>query len=154
MFSLHSSIPDNVSFDQAALVEPLSVLIHAARRSSLSSGQSVLVFGVGAIGLLACEVARSQGASRVVAIDINESRLAFAKDEGFADQVYCLPKADKPKNTDEQLARAKEGVQGALAYFNQPDGFDIIFECTGAGPCIQMSIHVSFYLPRMSSTGR
>ncbi|KAH7913099.1 chaperonin 10-like protein [Hygrophoropsis aurantiaca] len=136
-------LPDNVSFEQAALAEPLSVLLHASRRANLVAGQSVLVFGVGAIGVLACALAKSFGASRVVAIDINQSRLDFAKANGFASQTYCLPLADKAKTSDEQLRRAKETIQTALEKFGQPDGFDLVFECTGAEPCIQMSIHAA-----------
>lgn len=104
----------------------------------------MLVFGVGAIGLLACALAQSYGAHKVVAIDINQARLDFAKENGFAQQVHCLPVADKAKTTEDQLRRAKETVAAALSKFDQTDGFDIVFECTGAEPCIQMSIHVSF----------
>ncbi|KAG5641477.1 hypothetical protein DXG03_005117 [Asterophora parasitica] len=141
-FVLHP-LPDNCSFDQAALAEPLSVLIHASRRANLTPGQTVLVYGVGAIGLLACAVAQSLGASRVVAIDINQTRLNFARDNGFCSQTYCLPLADKAKTTDEQLRRAKENSQAALAEFDAPAGFDVIFECTGAEPVIQMSVHTA-----------
>ncbi|KAG6819946.1 hypothetical protein H0H93_007152 [Arthromyces matolae] len=141
-FVLHP-LPDNCSFDQAALAEPLSVLIHASRRANLSAGQSVLVYGVGAIGLLACAVANSLGASRVVAIDINQTRLDFARDNGFASDTFCLPPADKAKTTDEQLRRAKENSQAALAAFDDPAGFDVVFECTGAEPVIQMSVHTA-----------
>ncbi|KAI8972890.1 GroES-like protein [Trametes punicea] len=138
-------LPDNLTFEQAALAEPLSVLIHAARRADFtpSSHPTVLVFGVGAIGLLACALAKSYGASRVVAIDINQTRLDFALQNGFAQQVYCLPVTDRAKTTDEQLRRAKENIAVALAEFNMPDGFDLVFECTGAEPCIQMSIHAA-----------
>ncbi|KAJ7867761.1 chaperonin 10-like protein [Mycena olivaceomarginata] len=136
-------LPENCSFEQAALAEPLSVLLHAARRAQVSKGQTVLVFGVGAIGLLACSVARSMGATRVVAIDINQARLDFAKTNGFADDTFCLPLTDKAKTTDEQLRRAKESIQSALQKFDEPDGFDVVFECTGAEPCIQMSIHAA-----------
>ncbi|KAI0641505.1 GroES-like protein [Trametes meyenii] len=138
-------LPDNISFEQAALAEPLSVLIHASRRADFTSSShpTVLVFGVGAIGLLACALARSYGASRVVAIDINQTRLDFALQNGFAQQVYCLPISDRAKTTDEQLRRAKENISAALAEFNMPDGFDLVFECTGAEPCIQMSIHAA-----------
>ena len=87
----------------------------------------MLVFGVGAIGLLACALAKSYGASRVVAIDINQTRLDFALQNGFAEQVHCLPVSDKAKTTDEQLRRAKENISAALAEFNMPDGFDIVF---------------------------
>ncbi|KAG6888647.1 hypothetical protein C0992_007964 [Termitomyces sp. T32_za158] len=141
-FVLHP-LPDNCSFEQAALAEPLSVLIHASRRANLSSGQSVLVYGVGAIGLLACAVANSLGASRVVAIDINQTRLDFARTNGFACQTFCLPPADRAKTTDEQLRRAKENSQAALAEFGAPAGFDVVFECTGAEPVIQMSVHTA-----------
>ncbi|KAH8114001.1 GroES-like protein [Phellopilus nigrolimitatus] len=104
-------IPDNVSFEQAALAEPLSVLIHASRRAGLQKGHTVLVFGVGAIGLLACSIARSRHAARVA------------------------------KTTEDILRRTKENIMMALQEFDEPDGFDIVFECTGAEPCIQMSIH-------------
>ncbi|KAI0754230.1 GroES-like protein [Daedaleopsis nitida] len=138
-------LPDNCSFEQAALAEPLSVLLHAARRAELAPGSrsTVLVFGVGAIGLLACALAKSYGATRVVAIDINPTRLDFALKNGFAEQVYCLPISDKAKTTDEQLRRAKDTISVALTEFNMPDGFDVVFECTGAEPCIQMSIHAA-----------
>ena len=122
------------------------MLIHASRRGGLGSSpnQTVLVFGVGAIGLLACALAKSYGASRVVAIDINQTRLDFARDHGFAQDVYCLPVAgEKAKTTDDQLRRAKENIAAALAAFDMPDGFDVVFECTGAEPCIQMSIHAA-----------
>lgn len=142
-YSYHNRLPDNCSYDQAALAEPLSVLLHASRRADLQSGQTVLVFGVGAIGLLACALAKSYGASRIVAIDINQTRLDFAKDNGFASQVHCLPMVDKAKTTEEQLRRAKQNVTAALQKFGEEDGFDVVFECTGAEACIQMAIHVS-----------
>src|SRR5258705_13286399 len=84
-------LPDSCSFELASLAEPLSVVIHASRRCGLEAGQSVFVFGVGTIGLLACALAKHTGASRVVAVDINPARLAFAKDNGFADEIFCLP---------------------------------------------------------------
>ncbi|CAL1699107.1 unnamed protein product [Somion occarium] len=143
-------LPDNCSFEQAALAEPLSVLLHASRRASFTSSSApstVLVFGVGAIGLLACALAKSYGATRVVAIDINQARLNFAKEQGFAEQVYCLSMTDRAKTTEDQLKRARENVGAALSAFGEPDGFDLVFECTGAEPCIQMSIHVSLRFP-------
>ncbi|TCD64096.1 hypothetical protein EIP91_004538 [Steccherinum ochraceum] len=138
-------LPDNCSYEQASLAEPLSVLLHASRRVGLSPStpSTVLVFGVGAIGLLACALAKASGATRVCAIDINQARLDFAVQQGFAEQAHCLPMVDKAKTTDEQLRRAKENVMAALGAFGMPDGFDIIFECTGAEPCIQMSIHAA-----------
>ncbi|EKM57626.1 uncharacterized protein PHACADRAFT_251356 [Phanerochaete carnosa HHB-10118-sp] len=147
-------LPDNVSFEQAALAEPLSVLIHASRRAGLSSSTppsqlptSMIVLGVGAIGLLACAVARTYGIQRVCAIDINRARLDFALAHGFADAVFCLPPptGEKPKNADEQLKRAKDAADAALREFGltEDGGADVVYECTGAEPCIQQSIFLA-----------
>lgn len=83
------------------------------------------------------------GVSRVAAIDINESRLEFAQKNGFAHQTFCFPSTDKPKNTEEQLRRAKDNATTALAAFGKEEGFDVVFECSGAESSIQMSVHVS-----------
>ena len=122
------------------------MLLHAFRRAEVgpNSGRSVLIFGVGTIGLLACALAKAYGATRVCAIDINQARLNFALKEGFAHQVFCVPAGEKPKTTDEQIRRARENASAALSAFGLTDGFDVIFECTGAEPCIQMSVFVSF----------
>jgi L-iditol 2-dehydrogenase len=50
---------------------------------------------------------------------------------------------DKAKTSDEQLRRAKETAQLALSTFEAKDGFDVVFECTGAESAIQTSVHVS-----------
>lgn len=136
-------IPDNVSFELAALAEPLSVLIHASRRAQIAPGQSVLVFGVGAIGLLACAIAKASRASRVVAIDINQTRLSFAISNGFATQTFCPTRADPAKTLEDQLRQAKELAQQALSHFGAPQGFDVVFECTGSETAIQMSIYAA-----------
>jgi len=137
------SLPDNVSFEEGSLAEPLSVLIHASRRAELSSGQTVLVYGVGTIGLLACALAKSYGCSRVVAVDINQTRLSFAKTHGFAEDVFCLSASPKAKLPEEQLRRARENADCLLEVFGEDNGFDVVFECTGAEPCIQMAIHTA-----------
>ncbi|KAF8649174.1 hypothetical protein AX16_005972 [Volvariella volvacea WC 439] len=136
-------LPDSCSFEQAALAEPLSVLIHASRRAGLAQGQTVLVFGVGAIGLLACALAKSMGASRIVAIDINQARLAFAEQHGFASKTFCLPPLEKGLTSEEQLRRVKDTIQNILTESSEPDGFDVVFECTGAESAIQMSVYAA-----------
>jgi L-iditol 2-dehydrogenase len=78
--------------NEGALAEHLSVLIHAFRRAAFSASQTVLVYGVGTIGLLACALAKARGCSRVVAVDINQARLSLAKRHGFAEDVFCLPR--------------------------------------------------------------
>jgi L-iditol 2-dehydrogenase len=129
------------------LAEPLSVLIHASRRAALSAGQTVLVYGVGTIGLLACALAKAHGCSRVLAVDINQARLSFAKRHGFAEDVLCLPAGPKTKSPEEQLRRARENADRILEAFGEDNGFDVVFECTGAESCIQMAIHVRHFPP-------
>ncbi|KAI0294433.1 GroES-like protein [Russula brevipes] len=146
-------LPGNVSFEEGALAEPLSVLVHASRRAALSRGQTVLVYGVGTIGLLACALAKSLGCSRVVAVDINQARLSFAKIHGFAEDVFCLPASPKAKPPEEQLRRARENADRVLEAFGEDDGFDVVFECTGAEPCIQMAIHTAITGGRVMLVG-
>ena len=124
------------------MAEPLSVLIHASRRAQIAEGQTVLVFGVGTIGILACAIAKAHKAARIVAIDINQARLDFAVANGFASQTYCLARTEPAKSPEDQLRQAKELAQQALSHFGEPQGFDVVFECTGAESAIQMSINV------------
>ena len=63
-------LPDSCSYEQASLVEPLSVVLHASRRAGIRAGQSVLVLGAGAVGLLACAVAAAHGATQTVIVDM------------------------------------------------------------------------------------
>lgn len=98
-------IPDSMSYEEAALCEPLSVGIWACRRAGLEPGDRVLVTGAGPVGLLAAQVARAFGASSVTVADIAEFRLGMARELGF------------------EVERAGEGTG---------DGFDVLLECSGA----------------------
>jgi len=71
-------LPENVSFDEGALVEPLAVGVYAARRASVRPGDTVAVLGCGTIGLLALQAVRAAGATRVLAVDVLPNRLALA----------------------------------------------------------------------------
>jgi L-iditol 2-dehydrogenase len=71
-------VPDHVSDDAAALIEPVSVVLYAGRRSRIGGGDRVLISGAGPIGLLMAQVARALGATAVAVSDVNERRLALA----------------------------------------------------------------------------
>lgn len=75
-------VPENVSYDSAAMVEPSSVVIHGLYKVNLDPGDSVAVVGCGTIGLLAVQWAKIFGASKVIAIDIDDNKLALAKELG------------------------------------------------------------------------
>ncbi len=77
---------EGLSFDELALVEPLAIGAHGVRRAGVEKGEFVLVIGAGPIGLGTMEFARIAGA-KVIALDINDSRLAFCKDMLKVDHV-------------------------------------------------------------------
>ncbi len=76
------ALPDVLSDDQGALMEPLSVGLWACWKGRVGAGKSVLVTGAGPIGQLAMQVARALGAAEVVVTDINEHRLEVAARSG------------------------------------------------------------------------
>lgn len=63
---LHCRLPDHVSLAEGALLEPLSVAVHACKRAGIAIGSKVLILGAGPIGLLSLLVAKSMGASKIV----------------------------------------------------------------------------------------
>jgi D-xylulose reductase len=78
--NLISKIPDNMSLEDGAMIEPLSVGVHSvAAIGQLRSNQTCVVFGCGPVGLVCMAVARALGARRVIAVDIVPHRLEFAK---------------------------------------------------------------------------
>ncbi|ROT40614.1 sorbitol dehydrogenase [Sodiomyces alkalinus F11] len=86
-------IPNHVSFDAAALLEPLSVAIHAVNRAAASPGSSALVIGAGTVGLLTAVMARQAGCSSVVITDIDAGRVDYAISKGFATHGYVVPQS-------------------------------------------------------------
>src|SRR5258708_8902080 len=102
------SLPQSVSFDEGALAEPLSVLIHAFRRAAFSAGQTALVYGVGTCGLLACALANARGCSRVVPADINQARLSLPTRACLCQDAFCLPPLSKATSPTDQLRTRRE----------------------------------------------
>ena len=88
-----AKIPDKLSFVHAALLEPASIGTHAANRAPITNDDTVVVIGAGTIGLFILQAARLRGATRVIAVDINEFRLDIAKKLG-ADKLINPLKLD------------------------------------------------------------
>lgn len=108
-------IPDNLSLDAAALIEPLSVGIHACRRGNLSAGQSVFIAGAGPIGLTSLMAAKAFGASEIYISDVKPHRLEIAK------RLGAKATFDARENVAEQIQSATSGR-----------GVDLAIECAGA----------------------
>ncbi|KRE91321.1 alcohol dehydrogenase [Paenibacillus sp. Soil766] len=92
-----------LTLDQAAMLEPLSIGAHAVRRSELHAGETALVIGSGPIGLGVMKMAKQLGAN-VIAMDINEERLAFCKEWAGVD--YTVNALQLPK---EKIAELTNG---------------------------------------------
>jgi L-iditol 2-dehydrogenase len=90
-------VPDTVSDDAAALLEPLSVAIWACSKGGVTAGSRVLVTGAGPIGLLAVQVALCHGATDVIVTDVNRDRLELARGLGATRVVDA---ADGPLSAD------------------------------------------------------
>lgn len=117
------AVADGLTSAEAAMAEPLSVVLHAAKQAGDLLGKKVLVTGCGPIGLLAVLVARAAGAAQIVATDITDFTLDKARELG----------ADITHNVADQ-ANALE-VYGA-----QKGHFDVLFECSGVGPVVVSTV--------------
>lgn len=73
------SIPDSLSYEHAALIEPFSVGIHAAMRTKLQPGSTIAIMGMGPVGLMAVAAAKAFGASTIIVTDLEPLRLNAAK---------------------------------------------------------------------------
>lgn len=140
-------LPDGLSLEMGALVEPLSVAMHAGDRAAIKAGATVLVLGAGAVGLLCCAVSKVLGAERVVVADINADRVAWAVEKGFADASVVVPMR-RPDTIEAKLDFAQEVaalVGAARTKGGEETGdVDVTFECTGVESCLQAAIYVSF----------
>lgn len=134
-------LPEDMSLDIGALLEPLGVALHAFRRSQMERGSTVLVFGAGAVGLLCAAVAKVKGAGKVVIADIDAGRLEFAVQNGFADSSYTVP-MKRGKDIDESLAIAKE-TAAEVGKVDAVGEVDVTFECTGVPSCVQAGIYAT-----------
>ncbi|KAG8411611.1 Endo-1,4-beta-xylanase 2 [Metarhizium acridum] len=122
-------LPDSVSLREGALVEPLAVAVHMVKQARVRPGQSVVVMGAGPVGLLCAAVARAYGASKVVSVDIVQSKLDFAR--RFASTHAHLSRGAAP----EDGARAIRELAGL------PRGADAVIDASGAEASIRTGLH-------------
>ncbi|CAN5450552.1 galactitol-1-phosphate 5-dehydrogenase [soil metagenome] len=72
------ALPEGLSYERAAMVEPVSVAVHGVHRAGIGPGSRVAVIGVGMIGLLVVQVLKAKGAGEVIAVDIDPAKLELA----------------------------------------------------------------------------
>jgi L-iditol 2-dehydrogenase len=118
-------LPDAISFEQGALVEPVSVAVHAVERTPLSLNASVAVIGAGMIGLLTIQALRVAGCHPIIAVDLDEARLRLAGRLG----VTHVLRGDRP----DLLEKIRALTDGR--------GVDAAFEAVGLGTTVDLAVN-------------
>lgn len=116
-------IPDNVSYEQGALVEPSAVALHAVRQSKLKAGDKAVVFGAGPIGLLVIEALKASGAAEIYAVELSPERKQKAEELGA---IVIDP--------------AQYDVVSEI-HNRTNGGADVAYEVTGVGPVLSQALN-------------
>lgn len=125
-YGIHK-IPDTMTFEQAALVEPVAVGMHAVRRAPVIEGNNVVVIGAGPIGIATLQCARVAGASQVIVLEIAKGRKEFAEKFG-ATTVIDPSKCDAVK----EVFKLTDGI-----------GADVTFECVGSQKTLILAVQTA-----------
>ncbi|MFP7170194.1 2,3-butanediol dehydrogenase [Terribacillus sp. 7520-G] len=116
-------LPDSLSYEQGALVEPSAVALYAVRSSKVKAGDKVAVFGCGPIGLLVIEALKAAGAAEIYAVELSPERQAKAEELGA---IVVDP--SKVDDTVEEIRRLTDG------------GVEVAFEVTGVPVVLRQAI--------------
>lgn len=120
-------LPDNVSFEEGSLCEPLAVALAGIERSGLRLGDATLICGAGPIGLVSLLSARAAGAEPIVITDLFQSRLDFAKKLVPGVRTVLIKRGTTPKESAEEIKTAANGP------------VKVTLECTG----VESSVHTA-----------
>lgn len=117
-------MPEGLSFDHAAMTEPVSVAFHAVDMVPLSINDTALVVGAGMIGLLVIQALRLKGCGNIIAVDLDEKKLELAKELG----------------ADFGILASDKDVVNQIRNLSSGRGADIAFEVVGITPTVKLSI--------------
>ncbi|GHV41170.1 putative D-xylulose reductase [Spirochaetia bacterium] len=115
--SLTFKLPDNISFHEGALVEPVAIGVWAAKKARIAPGDTALVIGAGTIGIVTALAAESSGCSKVYIADIKKGKLEFIK-QHYRDKLETIDL----NQTDVKTYFAEKGINGV----------NIVFEASGS----------------------
>ncbi len=110
-----TALPETMTYNEGAMIEPLAVTVHAAKRFSKLKGSKVAVLGCGPIGILLAQTCKAMGAAQVMITDVSDYRLELAKTCGV----------DFAVNT-----KTKDFGEAMVECFG-PDKADVIYDCAG-----------------------
>ncbi|KAI0058746.1 GroES-like protein [Artomyces pyxidatus] len=127
-------LPPTMSFEDGALLEPLSVALAAVERANLRLGDAAVICGAGPIGLVTLLCARAAGAEPIVITDIDQGRLEFAKTLVAGKPGTLATYLVERGHTEQEIA---EGIKMGLGGLEP----DVALECTGVESSIAAAIH-------------
>jgi len=119
-------LPEELSYDEGVLVEPLSIAVYAVRKSEIKVGDKVTVIGQGPIGLLVDFVAKASGGT-IFGLDKHNNRIAYAIDHGYISKGFNIETEDYLKQLSEEV----------------PDGADIVFEAVGSDTSAELALELT-----------
>ena len=117
-------LPDNLSFEHAAMVEPVSIAFHAVNRLPKSISDSVVVVGAGMIGLFVIQALRLAGYGKIIAVDLDDNKLKMAKEFG----------------ADFGLRSDQSDVIAEIQKLTEGRGADTCLEVVGIGPTVDLAL--------------
>jgi L-iditol 2-dehydrogenase len=118
------ALPDALTFARAAMVEPVSIAVHAVKRVRIEPADVVVVVGAGMIGLFVIQALRWAGAKRIIAVDLADNRLALARELGATDTL-------RSDTCD---------VAAEVARLTGGRGADIAFEVVGVSATLNLTL--------------
>lgn len=119
-------LPENVSFAAAAMLEPMAVAVHAMRRLDLKTEDSVLVCGLGTIGMLLALFLREAGVQNVLMVGNKEFQKGTVERLGFSTELFC----DSSKQNVVEWVKAR----------TEGNGVSAVFECVGKNDTISLAV--------------
>ena len=118
------AVPDQLTYAQAAMIEPVSIAIHAVQRVKIAPTDTAVVVGSGMIGLFVIQALRWAGASRIIAVDLEDNRLALARELGATDTINS--------GAGDPVAEIMRLTGGR--------GADLAFEVVGISPTLNLAL--------------
>lgn len=122
-------LPENVGFEEAAMMEPMSVAVHAMRKAATLESESIAICGLGAIGLFLLMFLTESGKKNILAIGNKEFQKKMAVKIGLPEECYC---DSRQQNVDEWLLKKTDGM-----------GVNVFFECVGKNETFRQAVRLT-----------
>lgn len=123
------TLPENVTYEQAAMLEPMAVAIHAMGRAAIMQEDTVVVCGLGAVGMFLLMFLLSRGIKNILAIGNKDCQCEKAVKSGLPAERFCDSR--------------RESVEEWLKLHTDNDGADVFFECVGRNETILQALNLT-----------